>query len=878
MASAGSSWRIAIMRPGEDPIGNLASALAELPVLGGPDERAETNRVLLEVTLRRSTLGLIDAVRHARLPAGDNLLVVVDQFEELFRFRAARRTANRDEAINFVRVLLEAASQRDHPIFLVLTMRSDFIGDCMNFPGLPEAVNAGLYLVGRMSREGLRAAIAGPVAVAGGSIAPRLVNRVLNDLGDDYDQLPLVQHALMQTWDHWALRQGGGPVDVEDYVAVGTFSEALSRHAEEAYQETVERGLGETARRVFKALTDRVTDERGVRRPTPVGELAEIVEASDSAVIEVVDRFRAPGRSFLTPPARVPLSRDSIIDLSHESLMRCWSRLIDWADEERASAATYVRLSQAAAWFDEGSGGVWRNPELELAVRWRETNGPNTAWAERYAVGFDRAMRFLERSLDERDRAAAAIEGQRRATLRRTQIVAAGLATLLFTAIGFGWFAWAERQRAEGNLVLARQAVDESLAAITRDPALAGADVPQVEALRRELLSRAERFYLAFIQQDPRSQAARRDLAMAHLRVAHISRMLEKRDDAEREYQTAIAGLSSLAESSPAAGDRQALGTAFNAFGETLRVQTGRAADAAAAYEQALGIQQVLVTEYPENSQYQEDRALTLINRGILRWEAGDATAAEADFRESIRLLDAVGDERPRTIQERGRAANNLAAALDSRGDAGAGEFYARAVSGHESLVKRLPQNREYQLELAKFYNNLAVFHYEHGERAAADGRNRQAVTLLTDLSRPALSLEIETADAHSLRGMILQGEHREAALSSYGEALKSFADMTTLATVARMPAFHERFADLLVNLARFAQGNPPPAAGRLLARAIDQYLVVMVQVADGGDASQARAVLDAINRVLPELTQVDRQRFAGAQERLSRLAARAPS
>ena len=878
MASAGSSWRIAIMRPGEDPIGKLAAALAEPQVLGGPDEHADTNRVLLEVTLRRSTLGLIDAVRHARLPAGDNLLVIVDQFEELFRFRAARHSANRDEAINFVRVLLQAASQRERPIYLVLTMRSDFIGDCMNFPGLPEAVNAGLYLVGRMSREGLRAAITGPVAVAGGSIAPRLVNRVLNDLGDDHDQLPLVQHALMRTWDHWAARQTDGPIDLEDYVAVGTFAEALSKHAEEAYQETVARGLGATAEKIFKALTDRVTDPRGVRRPTAIAELAEIVEAGDSAVIEVVDRFRAPGRSFLTPPAHVPLSPQSIVDLSHESLMRCWSRLIAWADEERASAASYVRLSQAAAWFEEGSAGVWRNPELEFAVRWREQNAPTRAWAERYGVGFERAMRFLERSVDERDRAAAAVERERRATLRRTQLVAAGLATLLLTAVGFGWFAWAERQRAEGNLALARQAVDESLATIDRDPALAGADVPQVEALRRELLSRAERFYLAFIQQDPRSETARRELAMAHLRVAHISRMLEKRDDAEREYRTAIASLSPIAERSRAPGDHQALGTAFNSLGETLRLQTGRAADAAAAYEQALGVQHALVAGHPAVSQYQEDLALTLVNRGILRWEGGDGTAAETDFGEAIRLLDAVGDERPRTVQERGRAANNLAAALDARGEAGAEHFYARAVSGHESLVKRFPQNREYQLELAKFCNNLAVFQYEHGERAAAESRNRQAVALLADLSRPAPSLEIENADAYNLRGLILQLEQREAALAAYEEALDRFAGMTTAATAPRMPAFHQRFADLLVNLALFAQGNPPAAAGRLLSRAIDQYLVVAASIADGGDASQARAVLDAINRVLPELTESDRQRFAGAQERLGRVASRGPS
>jgi tetratricopeptide (TPR) repeat protein len=453
-----------------------------------------------------------------------------------------------------------------------------------------------------------------------------------------------------------------------------------------------------------------------------------------------------------------------------------------------------------------------------------------------------------------------------------------GLATLLAAAIGFGWFAWTERRRAETNLALARQAVDESLAAVDRDPALVGADVPQVEELRRELLSRAERFYLAFIQQDPRSEAARRELAQGHLRVARISRMLEKREDAEREYRAAIATLTSLIGGSHAAIDRQSLGSAYNSLGETLRVQTGRAKEAEEAYQQAMQIQQALANEHGEVSQYQEDLALTRVNRGILRWDAGDGEVAEGDFRESIRLLDAVGDERARTVQERGRAANNLAGLLDARGDIGAEAFYTRAISGHESLVQRFPQNREYKLELAKFCNNLAVFFHEHGAGTAADTRNRQAVTLLAELSRPAPSLAIERADAHNLRGVLLHAEAHEASHRDYETALDLFADLTTSANVLTMPAFHQRFGDLLINLAALSGGEPSDSGGRLLSRAIEQYLGVAARTADAGDASQARTVIETINRVLPELPQRERQRFASVQERLGRVAARGPS
>src|SRR5262245_63360290 len=121
LASAGTRWRVAIMRPGEDPIGHLAAALDAHAVLGATvPELAGTNRVLLAATLRRGSLGLVDAVRFAHLPPQDNVLILVEQFEELFRFRQSRQGGNsRDEAVAFVKLLLEAVGQYDVPIYIV---------------------------------------------------------------------------------------------------------------------------------------------------------------------------------------------------------------------------------------------------------------------------------------------------------------------------------------------------------------------------------------------------------------------------------------------------------------------------------------------------------------------------------------------------------------------------------------------------------------------------------------------------------------------------------------------------------------------------------------------------------------------------------------
>ena len=350
----------------------------------------------------------------------------------------------------FVKLLLEATSQKTLPIFVVLTMRSDFIGDCMDYPGLPQALNESQYLVPRLTRDQLRSAIAGPVAVADSTITPRLVLRLLNDLGDNPDDLPLLQHALMRTWDHWRAHSGNGaPIDIADYEAVGTLTEALSKHAEEAYLETGSEQAQRTTELIFRALTDTHSDPRGVRRPTTVTELSSICEVPEAEIVRIVEIFRRPGRSFLMPPVPVPLTSRAIVDLSHESLMRCWDRLIGWAQSERISAALYTRLSREASFYQEGAAGLWDDPELELGLRWRRENRPTAAWARRYDDAFDRANAFLNQSERERNRKRA----ERRSYRIRRLLLAWGTAAVFLVMFLIAARQWSvasdERTRAQ---------------------------------------------------------------------------------------------------------------------------------------------------------------------------------------------------------------------------------------------------------------------------------------------------------------------------------------------------------------------------------------------------------------------------------------------
>ena len=443
IAQAGSGWRVALFRPGGDPIGNLAAALGKPGAfgLGGGDPQMQI--AILDATLRRSGLGLIEATRQARLQSHENLLVVIDQFEELFRFKQnsgrletgeVATETGMDEAAAFVKLILEAVRQKDFPIYVVLTMRSDFLGDCSAFRDLPETIDESLYLVPRMTRDQLREAICGPVAVGGAEMTHRLVQRLLNDAGDDPDQLPLLQHALMRTWNLWVTsQQPAEPIDLKHYEQIGRLGEALSKHADEAYLELDRPRRRQFAEKLFKCLTERGPNNREVRRPSTLEEVCAVSEAERREVVEVIDRFRSEGRSFLTPPAGVALTPDTFIDISHESLIRQWKRLKDWVDEEAQSREMYLRVEDAAKRHEAGQAGLYRDPELQVALSWQKKNQPNQAWARGHHSSFDSSMAFLDKSRGKRDEELRREADERNADRKRAYRVA--VASVLLAAV-----------------------------------------------------------------------------------------------------------------------------------------------------------------------------------------------------------------------------------------------------------------------------------------------------------------------------------------------------------------------------------------------------------------------------------------------------------
>ena len=399
--------------------------------------------------------------------------------------------------------------------------------------------------------------------------------------------------------------------------------------------------------------------------------------------------------------------------------------------------------------------------------------------------------------------------------------------------------------------------------------------MPEVEELRRDLLARAQRFYTQFMQQAPTSEALRRDVAFAHFRLGHIDRMLEKRPEAEKEYREAIARFEALVARSPGrADDRQALANAYNWLGETLRPQPARASDAERAYGRAFELQRALADAAPGDSQIRRELARSHYNLGILLSAREDRQAdAERDFRAAIALLEPLAASGGPAAQELARAYNNLGSLLDldpkRSGDVRA--LWERAVAIDERLVADEPGNRDYEIELATYCANLAALLHDRGESAEADRRSRQAVALTEALARIAPSLAVARADAHSLRGTILEQPDPKAAAQEFGQAVNLFADAIGDPALRSLPDFHLRVGDLLINLAAFSQSAAAgPEAAAFLSRAVDAYATVAGEIAATGSKADARAALDTITRMLPSIPERERSSLTDASRRLT--------
>ncbi|WP_397421935.1 ATP-binding protein [Phenylobacterium sp.] len=464
-------FAIVEMRPGRAPLSTLAAAVASAGV--GLDVAAAQQILALG---RDAGAALALKLQEAGV---DRLYVFVDQFEEIFRFA---RHVDPTEAALFIEVLvgLSGISGRPQfweemedgdetptaaplgPVRLLVTMRSEFLGDCVRFSGLTEIVNLAQYLLPGMARRDLLRAVRKPIELFHGSVATDLAEKLVADALLEDDPLPLIQHSLARLWS------GPGVMTLAAYQTTveaspeqldlpgGQLSRLLAAHADQVLAACTP-AQRDVAEYLFRCLTEVDAEGRATRRPRQLNQLEEIVGQSRVQDLrDVLEHFRAEGVSFLRPYAQeraTPLPTDQVVDISHEALIRAWPQIADvtidatgvprgWLRREVEDGLIWRFLAVQAKQFVNDRNALLDTATTGRMVPWFDRLGANAAWAQRHIVS--RAPGPAEAQLEwknVRDLVAASVKARKRVLRQRrlnlAAIWSAGILAILAMAASY---------------------------------------------------------------------------------------------------------------------------------------------------------------------------------------------------------------------------------------------------------------------------------------------------------------------------------------------------------------------------------------------------------------------------------------------------------
>jgi tetratricopeptide (TPR) repeat protein len=699
----------------------------------------------------KMTLADYVATRPRRRSAPKNLALIFDQFEEILTIDPVSIDAKHEFFTQLGQLLMNPH------IWAIFALREDYLAPFDPYASLVPTNLKNRFRLDLLGRDAASEAIEKTAEMAGRSFTPEALKRLVSDLALMLVQRPdgefarepgpyieplHLQVACLNLWQR--MEPDRTVIEESDIAKFGDVSVALADYYASEVGKTADGDV--PAERDIRLWFG----EKLIRLGKVRGSVLREHGLSGNLANELIEMLI---KSHLVRPEQ--RAGATWYELAHDRLIEPVLR-----DNEIWFAEHLNKLQQRALqWDKEGEPGalLLTGKDLAEAERWAER--PNL-------IMTPTESRFLD-----------ACRQKRWKMLQARGAVATLIVFLI--VISVSWFlAWRAQKRAEANLALAKLAVDESLSSAGREQARESQDSPEVERLRKELLTKAATFYTALIQANAGTRDLREESASAHSRLADIDRLLDNRDDAVSEYKNAIAGFEAVARDNPKEVTfQQSLGYCHNWLGETMRQwyeqeetpDKSVAAQATTEYDAALQLQQRIHDAAPSNAQYAQELARTHYNRGILENDVGDPKSAEADFRTAMGLLepldplvgkhiteDPTQTTRP-AAQDLARTDNDLANLEAKNGNsADARALYERAIAIGEQLVAEKNDKREYKAELAEHYDNEARLLMHTGDEKLAAKQNRHALDLIRELATPSQAVGLEEATILEMRIRIL--------------------------------------------------------------------------------------------------------------------------
>ncbi|HEY6160620.1 MAG TPA: hypothetical protein VI112_05335, partial [Bacteroidia bacterium] len=611
-----NNWRIADLRPERSPLGNLARAITQQLEL--PDEKKVEDELSygfssLAKIYRESKFYMdITSAEYQRAGAEEkqerknkcaNLLILVDQFEELFtnaeNFSKGRPSLQAITLINLIIETTRIAEKEGLPIYIVCTMRSDYVGDCAAFKGLPELIVRSQFFVPRLKRMEIHRAISEPAALTGNKISNRLVEKLINDSGDGQDQLPILQHALNRIWKAH-MDEGAEEMDLLHYAKVGgmdsislpdeqkkkfsawyvnlplskqkilesaSLSNVLNAHARDLFDSSVGYFGKHTGRdisreeahgllkKIFTCLT-KINDNRAVRNRCTVSEVRNTLGNSISIkqLEGLVNIYREPANTLLKPfidnnGRFTQLTDDDILDITHESLIRNWTDLTAWTKSDHENVLVMADFKkQLDRWESQSrsSDHLLTIGSLSYFKNWYSHIDPNPYLVARYDQGNLSPKQKVEAAGKFITSAEQYLQASDKAIKRRRKTAMGVISLIVAILISFTSWAFIERNKALEQQKIADQKTKEALASekTARDAeqdALRAKDTAEVLKNDAQISEKNARTAQHFAEQSKQEALHAKEIAEKEKRNAEEQTKVAEKEKLNAEKQKEIA-------------------------------------------------------------------------------------------------------------------------------------------------------------------------------------------------------------------------------------------------------------------------------------------------------------------------------------------------
>ena len=359
-------WRIATMKPGQNPLDTLAEAVPQFDSgLAAADRLKMIGEAKAALHREGNVDGLSEILAALQLPADSRQLLVIDQFEQLFTL-APPGNDSAKAAARFVNILLRGANRANSALQVVVTLRVDFFGLCHRFPDLWQLLNQHHYSVRRMDPDRLREVIEKPMAIAGVPLDSGLADTMIEDAGGQPGALALLEHALDQLWREC---KGEAPTNTH-YRNIGRLKGAIRAHADRVLSGKLgTEAQREMARRIFVELTALGEGAEDSARRVPKPKLLSLPGEGAAEVLQILTDERLVTTGDADDPDAVAIA--------HEALIREWGSLRGWVDKRREDIRFERELEHAEeAWRKAGRDRdqLLRGGRLEQAIHWKQRN------------------------------------------------------------------------------------------------------------------------------------------------------------------------------------------------------------------------------------------------------------------------------------------------------------------------------------------------------------------------------------------------------------------------------------------------------------------------------------------------------------------------